>query len=111
MPAQPDHLPGDEVLAADWIWITGLRGFLELVSSYVGYRFDDLDWDAVGAGLGALTGEDDTFGYPIGGRPELGLVLARYPGGDEVRFWITGRRDRLLSARICGLTDAFQLPR
>jgi hypothetical protein len=35
-------------------------------------------------------------------------VFGKDPGGDEVLVPITGRQDRLLGARIAGLTDAFQ---
>ena len=111
---RPDRRPGaepshhDEVLAASWIWITSLRRFLELVSFYVDYRFDDLDWQAIQTGLTTLTTENDTFSYPIVGQRELNLTISKDPGGDEVTVRITGRQDRLLSARIAGLMDAFQ---
>lgn len=111
---RPDRRPSaepprhDEVLAANWIWITTLRRFLQLVSSYVDYRFDDLDWQALQTGLNTLTTENDTFSYPIAGQQELNLTISKDPGGDEVTVQITGRQDRLLGARIAGLMDAFQ---
>jgi hypothetical protein len=111
---RPDRRPGagpprkDEPLAGNWIWITSLRRFFELVSFYVGYRFDDLDWQAVQAGLDALTNDKDTFSYPVIGRQELNLTISKDPGSDEVSVQITGRQDRLLGARIAGLIDAFQ---
>lgn len=112
---RPDRRPGaqptrnDEVLAGGWIWITSLRQFLELVSFYVHYRFDDLDWQAIQAGLDTLTSENDTFSYLIAGQRELSLTISKDPYGDEVTVQITGRPDRLLGARIAGLKDAFQL--
>jgi hypothetical protein len=111
---RPDRRPAgepprhDEVLASNWIWITSLRRFLELVSSYADYRFGDLDWRAIQTGLGTLTTENDTFSYPIAGQRELSLTIGKDPGGGEVQVRITGRRDRLLGARIAGLMDAFQ---
>lgn len=111
---RPDRRPGaepprnDELLAANWIWITSLRRFLELASSYAGYRFDDLDWQAVQAGLDTLNSENDTFSYPIAGQRRLSLTISKDPGSDEVAVRITSRKDRLLGARIAGLMDAFQ---
>jgi hypothetical protein len=60
--------------------------------------FDDLDRQAVEAGLGALANENDTFRYPIIGRHKLTLTISRDLGSDEVSVQITGRRDRLLGA-------------
>jgi len=111
---RPDRRPGaeppytGELLAANWIWVSSLRRFCELVSSYVGYRFDDLDWQAVQTGLDTLASETDTFSYPIVGRRELTLTISKDAGSDEVSIQVRGRQDRLLGARIAALTDAFQ---
>jgi hypothetical protein len=112
MPAEPREPPepGTE-LAGSWIWHFNLRRFLELVSFYAGYSFDDSDWLAVEAGLQELNGENETFVYPIMGRPELRVSLSTDPGsGAEVTVRITGRPDRILGARISGLIDAYQHP-
>jgi hypothetical protein len=108
MPSQTEPPGNDEVLASNWIWATSLRRFLELVSSYVDYRFDDLDWQAIQAGLDTLASENDTFSYPMAGQKELHLTISKDSGGDEVLVRITGRQDRLLGARIAGLMDAYQ---
>lgn len=102
------QLPGNEPLAGNWIWVTSLRRFLELVSSYVDYRFDDLDWQAIQTGINTLTSENDTFSYPMAGQRELSLTISKDPGGNEALVQIAGRQDRLLGARIAGLMDAFQ---
>jgi hypothetical protein len=112
---RPDRRPGQEppradaVLAGSWIWHSSLRRFLELVSSYVDYSFDESDWLAIEAGLDALTGENQAFDYPIIGRQELSVSLSTDPNsGYEISVKITGRPDRLLGARISGLIDAYQ---
>lgn len=111
---RPDRRPGaspprtDELLAANWIWRSSLRRFCELVSSYVGYRFDDLDWQAIQTGLDTLASENDAFSYPVIGQQKLTLRISGDPSGDEVLVEVTGRRDQLLGARIAALTDAFQ---
>jgi hypothetical protein len=107
---RPGHQPprADTVLAGSWIWDASLRRFLELVSFYVSYGFDESDWLAIQAGLDGLTGENDTFEYPIIGRPELHVTLGKNPNGHEISITLTGRPDRLLGARISGLIDAYQ---
>jgi len=57
----------DELLAGNWGWAGNLCLFLELVSSYVGYRFDHLDWRAIQADLDTATSDQDTFSYPLTG--------------------------------------------
>jgi hypothetical protein len=111
---RPDRRPAagpprsDQLLASNWIAMSSLRRFAELVSSYVGFRFGDLDWAAIGTGLGTLAHASDTFSYPIAGRQELALTLSKDPGSSEVSVRITGRPDRLLGARITGLADALR---
>jgi hypothetical protein len=111
---RPDRRPGtesrgtDELLPASWIWSSNFRRFCELVSSYAGYRFDDLDWQAVETGLGTLANEGDTFTYPIIGRRQLTLTVRVDLGSDEVSVQVTGHQDPMLGARIAALTDAFQ---
>ncbi|MFE9499063.1 hypothetical protein [Streptomyces collinus] len=34
-----------------WIWDRNLRAFLDLLSLYSGYAFDELDWEAIEAGV------------------------------------------------------------
>jgi low temperature requirement protein LtrA len=98
----------DELLAGNWIRASNLRRFSELVSSYAGYRFDHPDWQAIQAGLDTVTSDKHTFSYPLTGQQPLTLTISKDPGSDEVSVQVTGRQDRLLGARIAGLTDAFQ---
>jgi hypothetical protein len=113
---RPDRRPGpqppqtDAVLAGGWISDSNLRRFLDLVSFYAGYSFDQSDWLAIEAGLEALAGETETFDYPIIGRQELGVSLSIDPNSDVLMVEITGRPDRLLGARIDGLVDAYEYP-
>jgi low temperature requirement protein LtrA len=101
----PGH---DELLAGNWIRASNLRRFSELVSSYAGYRFDHPDWQAIQAGLDTSTSDKHTFSYPLTGRQALTLTISKDSGSDEVSVQVTGRQDRLLGARIAGVTDAFQ---
>jgi hypothetical protein len=112
---RPERRPGpkpprrDHVLASGWIWLTNVRRFFTLASFYVSYDFDDLDWQAIEAGIEALHTETDMFSYPISGRQELAINLSKDPGGDELTLNITGRPDELLVARLAALMDAFSL--
>ncbi len=78
-----------------------------VLGAHLSYQFDDLDWQAIEAGIEVLTTEAETFTYPIVGQQELNVTLGRNPGGDEISLKITSRPDRLLAARITGLIDAF----
>src|SRR5262249_13748167 len=93
---RPDPRPrqepprADAVLAGSWVWHSNLRRFLELVSFYAGYRFDESDWLAIEAGLNALASENQAFDYPIAGRQELGVSLSTDPSsGDEISVKVT----------------------
>jgi hypothetical protein len=87
---RPDRRPGrqpprpDTALAGSWIWHANLRPFLELVSIYAGYSFDEADWLAVEAGLEARASERETFDYPIIGRQELGVSVSTDPGVSDL---------------------------
>jgi low temperature requirement protein LtrA len=104
----PGHPRDEELLAGNWIQVSNLRRFSELVSSYAGYRFDHPDWQAIQAGLDTVTSDNNTFTYPLTGQRALTLLLSKGPASDEVSVQIAGRQDRLLGAKITGLTDAFQ---
>jgi hypothetical protein len=107
-PAPTPDRRDDELLAGNWIWASNLRRFLELVSSYIGYRFDHPDWQAIMASPDTFTSGNDTFSYPLTGQPALTLTINKNPGSNKVLVQITGPQDRLLGARIAALTDAFQ---
>jgi hypothetical protein len=110
-PASPppaDPPARDHVLGSGWLLYPSVRRFLELASFYVGYDFDDLDWQAIEAGIKGLRSEDDTFGYPIAGQRELAISLSKDPGGDEVILRIAGPPDELLAVRLSTLFDVLQ---
>nr|BFE56416.1 hypothetical protein GCM10020063_009420 [Dactylosporangium thailandense] len=81
--------------------------FLELVSAYIGYSYDDLDEVAL---TGALERTDDEsveswFSYPLSGVPPLSAYLARAVGGSVVSIWVDGDINLILAARIETLFD------
>ncbi|MFD7262804.1 hypothetical protein [Streptomyces sp. NPDC059874] len=86
-----------------WIWDTNVRAFCEALSQWIGYDFDDSDWQAVDS---ALTGTDadrphaEWYVYPLIGHTRLDLRLAREAGGAEVSIRIEGPRRRELQSRI-----------
>ncbi|KOG75508.1 MULTISPECIES: hypothetical protein [Streptomyces] len=92
-----------------WILTYRARPFLELLSRYAGYDFDDTDWAAVEAGVKATDAADADgwYSYPLVGRGDtLEVRLANAVGGDELSVVIVGagtyemclRADTLLSA-------------
>lgn len=92
-----------------WIWNTNLDKLVEWVATYVDYRWDDLDDDAL---VGALDSTDaDTpdawFEYPIVGNPPVMLALALNEGSTVLSVRITGAFDTVLAARFDTLIDVF----
>ncbi|MFZ4152228.1 hypothetical protein [Streptomyces pseudogriseolus] len=86
---------------AGWIMDRNLRTFLELLSRYVGYAFDDTDWDTVDEK------SDGWYSYPLAGTTAtLDVGLARSVGSEVMSVNVTGvetpelqlRTDTLLSA-------------
>ena len=65
-----------------WIWTENLRAALEVMSRLLGYRFDDLDWAAIEAGLPETDSEAGRwFDYPIAAAT---VLIAYEPGADEI---------------------------
>ncbi|EMF26657.1 MULTISPECIES: hypothetical protein [Streptomyces] len=94
---------------AGWIMERNLRAFLELLSRYVGYAFDDTDWDTVEDGVRDTDDEksDGWYSYPLAGtHATLDVSLARSVGSEVMSVSVTGaetpelqlRTDTLLSA-------------
>ncbi|MFF8883134.1 hypothetical protein [Streptomyces flaveolus] len=94
---------------AGWIWGRNLRAFLELLSRYAGYTFDETDWAAVEAGVQDTDDEtsEGWYSYPlVGTLAALEVALAHAVGGEEVSVRVAGaetgdlqlRTDTLLSA-------------
>jgi hypothetical protein len=95
------------VSVTGWVFEGNLVRFLELVSGYTGYEYDDLDEIAL---LGAVERTDDElveswFSYPLQGAPPLTIYLARAVGGSVVSVRVEGDIDPVLTARIETLFD------
>jgi hypothetical protein len=64
----------------DWILKENLRPWLQILSSVVGYAFDDLDWDAVTAGIANTDAEGSRwYEHPLGSEA-VSVRLAKEPG-------------------------------
>jgi hypothetical protein len=92
-----------------WVWPSNVERLLFWASHYVGYRFDDADWQAVEI---ALPGTDDEredgwFEYPLVGAPPLRVRLAQAVGAAPVSVRVSGDMDDLLEARVSTLLDVF----
>ncbi|MDX3098187.1 hypothetical protein PV703_18905 [Streptomyces sp. ME01-24h] len=92
-----------------WIWGRNLRAFLELMSHYAGYAFDETDWETIEAAVQNTDDEapDGWYSYPLAGSSAvLQVALAQAVGGEEMSVNVTGadtcelrlRADTLLSA-------------
>ncbi|MEW2075633.1 hypothetical protein ACFZAG_06030 [Streptomyces sp. NPDC012403] len=96
-----------------WIMGRNLRGFLELLSRYAGYAFDETDWETVEAGVQDTDDEapDGWYAYPLAGTDAtLWVSLARALGGREVSVSVTGAGTPELRLRTDTLLSAFAGP-
>lgn len=93
-----------------WVMADNLRPFLELLSRYAEYAFDDTDWDTVALGL-EHTADDDPgawYAYPLAGaRARLDVDVAVAVGADAVSVRVTGLVERELRLRAATLLDAY----
>lgn len=90
-----------------WVSEDNVIPFMQHVSRYIGYRYDDFDETAL---TGALAQTDDEsadgwFDYPLEGRPPVVVSLARAVGGTVVSIRVYGTIDPVLAARIETLID------
>ncbi|GGV70280.1 hypothetical protein GCM10010294_28330 [Streptomyces griseoloalbus] len=96
-----------------WIWSRNLRPFLELLSRFAGYEFDDTDWRTVEAAVHDTADENTDLWYAhplVGVNATLEVSLARAVGGEEMSVRVAGaeapelrlRTDTLLSAFAAG---------
>ena len=95
------------VVIAGWVFEDNIVPFLEHVSTYIGYKYDDLDEVAL---TGALEGTDDEsvdswYSYPLHGTPPLAVALAQAVDGSVVSVRVEGDIDVVLAARIYTLFD------
>lgn len=90
-----------------WVWPSNVERLLSWASRYVGYAFDDSDWQAVETALPTTDDEreDGWFEYPLVGAPPLRVHLAQAVGAAPVSVRVAGDMDHLLAARIETLLD------
>ena len=90
---------GNEV--GGWVWEQHVERFLGHLAAQVGYGLDDLDRGAVTAGLESTDAEHGRwFDYPLIGRRQVTVSLARTLGAAPVSIRVTGDLDMVLAARI-----------
>ncbi|MGA4963525.1 hypothetical protein [Streptomyces pseudogriseolus] len=95
---------------AGWIMDRNLRAFLELLSRYVGYAFDDTDWATVEDGVRDTDDEepDGWYSYPLAGtHVTLDISLARSVGSEVLSVSVTGVETPELRLRTDTLLSAF----
>ncbi|MFD7975303.1 hypothetical protein [Streptomyces sp. NPDC059071] len=93
-----------------WIWGRNLRPFLEVLSRFAGYEFDETDWRTVEAAVQDTDDEnlDLWYAYPLAGvNVTLEVSLARAIGGEEVSVRVAGAEASELRMRIDTLLCAF----
>ncbi|MFR9774584.1 hypothetical protein ACL02O_00800 [Micromonospora sp. MS34] len=90
-----------------WILARRVRPFLDLLSRYLGYAFDQTDWETIALGLAGTDDEDAArwYDYPLGDR--VTVWLAEADGSDIVSVRVTGLPDRDLALRAATLVDAY----
>ncbi|MGX1913134.1 hypothetical protein ACWIID_30425 [Streptomyces phaeochromogenes] len=95
---------------AGWIWGRNLRAFLELLSGYAGYAFDETDWESIEAGVQDTDDEapDSWYSYPlVGPNATFEVALAQAVGGQEVSVSVAGIKTPELRLRADTLLSAF----
>ena len=95
---------------AGWIMDRNLRAFLELLSRYVDYAFDDADWDTIETGVRDTDDEksDGWYSYPlVGTGATLEVSLARSVGSEVTSVSVTGAETPELQLRTDTLLSAF----
>ena len=95
---------------AGWLMDRNLRAFLELLSHYVDYAFDDTDWDTIETGVWDTDDEksDGWYSYPLAGTSAtLEVGLARSVGSEVMSVSVTGVETPELQLRTDTLLSAF----
>ncbi|MEU0657067.1 hypothetical protein ACWEV9_10760 [Streptomyces albogriseolus] len=93
-----------------WITDRNLRAFLELLSRYIDYAFDDTDWDTIESGVRNTDDEksDGWYSYPLAGTSAtLEVGLARSVGNEVMSVSVTGAETPELQLRTDTLLSAF----
>ncbi|KRD23471.1 MULTISPECIES: hypothetical protein [unclassified Streptomyces] len=93
-----------------WIWGRNLRAFLEVLSLFAGYEFDDTDWRTIQAAVQDTDDENSNlwYAYPlVGVNATLEVSLARAVGGEEMAIRVAGAETTELRLRADTLLSAF----
>ncbi|MFD3503231.1 hypothetical protein ACFWWT_32410 [Streptomyces sp. NPDC058676] len=94
-------LDSGNVLDGGWITETNLRPLCESVAWFVGYEFDDSDWQAIETALPTTDVErSEWYDYPLLGRVPLTLFVAADPGFAVVFVRFAGGLDSRTKAQI-----------
>ncbi|MFG2858630.1 hypothetical protein ACGFZ9_50310 [Streptomyces mirabilis] len=87
-----------------------LRAFLELLSSYADYAFDETDWDTIELGIFDTDDEkpDGWYAYPlVGSSATLEISLAHSVGSEVMSIRVAGAESPELRLRTDTLLTAF----
>lgn len=77
-----------------WIIEDNLKPFVETLSGFVGYRFDDWDWDAIYYGVRDTNKEVDRwYEYELIGDRKMKLCLARADGSFPIFVRVEADKD------------------
>ena len=97
-------------VAATWVPPQNLRPFLETISRWVGYTFDDTDWAAIADGVeGTDADARQWYTYPICGVPRLDVAVANNVGHDPVSIRVLAAADvpDLVRVQIAATAEIF----
>ncbi|WP_410789929.1 hypothetical protein [Kribbella sp. C-35] len=91
----------ESVLGDHWIIDTNLRPLCESVAEFVGYAFDDSDWQAIDTALPTTDVEQSAwYDYPLLGQVSVTLLVAADPGSSVVFVRFVGVSDDRTKAQI-----------
>jgi hypothetical protein len=91
-----------------WVWADNVHRLMRHLAHTVAYDFDDLDWGAVETGLTTTDAEQARwFDYPLVGKRQLNVGLAREPDAYPVMVRVSGELDDVLIGRIETLIAVF----
>ena len=92
---------------AGWGLEGNVRTLMTWLAHYVGYAYDESDWQALELALSATDADASGgwYDYPLSGSPALTVWLAQNLGATVVSVRVTGAMDALLAARAGTLLD------
>jgi hypothetical protein len=89
-------------VVAGWVRSENVSALMTWLSFFVGYAYDDSDWQAVEAALPGTDADNASgwYDYPLVGTPPLTVWLAQNVGADPVSVRVEGDMDVVLAARV-----------